>query len=132
MAGLDDLRGQASAVTLGFVIPRASVSELVDPAVFFAGEDIWDIPTEKLHREEEPVQPYYVVMKLPGEKIVISVFRDDDEAAEIWEKEIGIPAERIVRMDESENFWGPAGDTGVTRGTGAAVLRRTPGPPQDG
>jgi uncharacterized protein len=54
----------------GIFEPQADLHRryhIIDPAVFFAGEDIWDIPTEKLHREEEPVQPYYVVMKLPGE-----------------------------------------------------------------
>ena len=38
---------------------------------------------------------------------------DDDEAAEIWEKKIGIPPERIVRLGAKDNFWGPAGDTGA-------------------
>ena len=53
------------------------------------------------------------VLKIPGETIWISVFEDDDEAAEIWEKEIGIPSSRIVRLGAKENFWGPAGDTGA-------------------
>ncbi|GMV93760.1 MAG: alanine--tRNA ligase [Candidatus Hydrogenedentota bacterium] len=53
------------------------------------------------------------VLKIPGEKIWISVFEDDDEAYEIWEKEIGIPSSRIVRLGAKENFWGPAGDTGA-------------------
>ncbi|MEX2229360.1 MAG: UPF0182 family protein [Dehalococcoidia bacterium] len=41
---------------------------IIEPAVFFAGEDIWDIPMEKLHRQEQPIEPYYVVMVLPGEE----------------------------------------------------------------
>ena len=45
------------------------------------------------------------------EKLWISVFRDDDEAAEIWSAKIGIDPERIVRMDEEDNFWS-MGDTG--------------------
>jgi len=53
------------------------------------------------------------VLKIPGESIWISVFEDDDEAAEIWEKEVGIPSSRIVRLGAKENFWGPAGDTGA-------------------
>jgi alanyl-tRNA synthetase len=53
------------------------------------------------------------LLKIPGETIWISVFEDDDEAAEIWEKEIGIPSSRIVRLGAKENFWGPAGDTGA-------------------
>ncbi len=53
------------------------------------------------------------VLGLPPASIVVSVYRDDDEAAEIWEKEIGVPPERIVRLGEKDNFWGPAGDTGA-------------------
>jgi alanyl-tRNA synthetase len=56
----------------------------------------------------------YVIerLKLPKEKIWITVYKDDDEAFEIWNKKIGVPAERIVRCGEKENFWGPAGDSG--------------------
>jgi alanyl-tRNA synthetase len=56
----------------------------------------------------------YVIerLKLPKERIWITVYRDDDEAFEIWNKKIGVPAERIVRCGEKENFWGPAGDSG--------------------
>ncbi len=53
------------------------------------------------------------VLKMSPEIIWISVFEDDDEAYDIWEKEIGIPASRIVRLGAAENFWGPAGDTGA-------------------
>ncbi len=42
---------------------------------------------------------------------MVSVFREDDEAAEIWEKEIGVPPDKIFRLDEDENFWA-MGDTG--------------------
>ncbi len=51
-------------------------------------------------------------VKLDPERIWVSVFRDDDEAAEIWEKEIGVPIERIVRMGEEDNFWPAAGVLG--------------------
>ena len=51
------------------------------------------------------------VLKLPREKLWITIFRDDDEAFEIWNKKVGIPADRIVRMDEKDNFW-VMGDTG--------------------
>ncbi|MDD4923964.1 MAG: alanine--tRNA ligase [Dehalococcoidales bacterium] len=56
----------------------------------------------------------YVIerLQLPKERIWITVFRDDDEAFEIWNKKIGVPTERIVRCGEKENFWGPAGDSG--------------------
>ena len=40
-----------------------------------------------------------------------TVFLEDDEAEEIWSKRIGIPSNRIVRMDEKDNFWS-MGDTG--------------------
>tara|TARA_B100000287_G_scaffold432721_1_gene492667 strand:+ start:94 stop:2664 length:2571 start_codon:yes stop_codon:yes gene_type:complete len=48
---------------------------------------------------------------LDKEKLWISVFRDDDEAAEIWSSNIGIAPERIIRLDEEDNFWS-MGDTG--------------------
>ncbi|MCP5070101.1 MAG: alanine--tRNA ligase [bacterium] len=43
--------------------------------------------------------------------LVVSVFREDDEAADIWEREIGLPPGKIYRLDEDENFWA-MGDTG--------------------
>jgi alanyl-tRNA synthetase len=51
------------------------------------------------------------VYGLEKEQLVASVFREDDEAAEIWEKEIGLPADKVFRLDEDENFWA-MGDTG--------------------
>jgi alanyl-tRNA synthetase len=50
-------------------------------------------------------------LNLDKEKLWISVFREDDEAAEIWSSTIGIKPERIVRLDEEDNFWS-MGDTG--------------------
>lgn len=49
------------------------------------------------------------VFQFDPDKIWITVFREDDEAAEIWKKIV--PASRIVRMDEKDNFWA-MGDTG--------------------
>jgi len=49
--------------------------------------------------------------KVDPKDLVVSVFREDDEAAGIWEREIGIPASKIYRLGESENFW-QMGDTG--------------------
>lgn len=51
---------------------------------------------------------------LPPERLVVSVFREDDEAFAIWRDQIGIPAHRIQRMDEEDNFWasGPTGPCG--------------------
>ncbi len=54
------------------------------------------------------------VFKLPPDRLVPSVFREDDEAFAIWRDDIGIPAHRIIRMDEADNFWtsGPTGPCG--------------------
>jgi len=51
------------------------------------------------------------VLKLPKEKLWVSIYQDDEEAFEIWNKAIGIPADRIVRLGEKDNFWA-MGDTG--------------------
>lgn len=54
------------------------------------------------------------VFGLPPERLVVSVFREDDEAFAIWRDQIGIPAHRIMRMGEADNFWasGPTGPCG--------------------
>ena len=44
-------------------------------------------------------------LNIPQDKIWVSVYFEDDEAFEIWEKEIGIPKERIVRLGKEDNFW---------------------------
>ncbi|MCT0208739.1 alanine--tRNA ligase [Synechococcus sp. CS-1332] len=46
--------------------------------------------------------------------LVVSVFRDDDEAAAIWRDAVGVNPKRIIRMDEADNFWasGPTGPCG--------------------
>lgn len=52
-------------------------------------------------------------MKMPVDKLWITIYEDDDEAFDIWTKEVGIPPERIVRMGKEDNFWeigtGPCG-----------------------
>ena len=48
---------------------------------------------------------------LPKDKLWVSVFEDDDEAADIWVNEIGFPRERISRCGAKDNFW-QMGDTG--------------------
>jgi alanyl-tRNA synthetase len=53
------------------------------------------------------------VWNLDKDFIWISVYEDDDEAFDLWEKHIGFPKDRIVRMGKADNFWGPVGDTGV-------------------
>lgn len=52
-------------------------------------------------------------LPFPKEQIWISIFENDDEAYEIWNKHIGVPAERIVRLGRADNFWGPAGESGA-------------------
>ena len=50
-------------------------------------------------------------LNLPEDKLWISVFREDDEAEKIWKEKIGVNPERIVRLDEEDNFWS-MGETG--------------------
>ena len=58
------------------------------------------------------------VYKLPNDKLWVTVYADDDEAYDIWHRQVGVPAERIVRIGDnkgapyaSDNFW-MMGDTG--------------------
>jgi len=58
------------------------------------------------------------VYKLPADKLWVTVYQEDDEAYDIWAKEVGVPAERIIRIGDnkgaryaSDNFWQMA-DTG--------------------
>jgi alanyl-tRNA synthetase len=50
------------------------------------------------------------VYKLPADRIIVSVFKDDDEAFAIWRDQIGIPPHRIQRLGEDDNFW----ESGIT------------------
>jgi alanyl-tRNA synthetase len=54
------------------------------------------------------------VFKLPANRLVVSVFEEDDEAFAIWRDQIGIPPQRIIRMGAKDNFWesGPTGPCG--------------------
>ncbi len=53
------------------------------------------------------------VMEMPADRIYISVYLEDDEAYDIWTKEIGIPEDHMVRFGKADNFWehgaGPCG-----------------------
>ncbi|MGE0581879.1 MAG: alanine--tRNA ligase [Steroidobacteraceae bacterium] len=51
------------------------------------------------------------VLKLDPARLWVTVYQEDDEAADIWLKEIGVPASRFSRMGEKSNFWA-MGDTG--------------------
>ncbi|TAE59931.1 MAG: alanine--tRNA ligase [Nostocales cyanobacterium] len=54
------------------------------------------------------------VFGLPPERLVVSVFEEDDEAFNIWKDKIGVPEKRIKRMGADDNFWvsGPTGPCG--------------------
>ncbi len=69
-------------------------------------------------------------LKMPVDKLWVTIYEDDDEAFEIWNKDIGLSAERIVRMGKKDNFWehgiGPCGpcseiyfDRGPEKGCGS-------------
>lgn len=65
----------------------------------------WDLLTKPLDKGGFALDP---------ERLWVTVFTEDDEAAEIWEKKVGVPAERIQRMGMEDNFWsmgvpGPCG-----------------------
>lgn len=57
----------------------------------------WDLVTNKLG--------------LPKDRLYVTVFREDDEAFDIWHKQEGVPTDRILRFNEADNFWS-AGDVG--------------------
>ncbi len=76
-------------------------------------------------------------LKLDPARLWVTVFRDDDEAAEIWLKEIGVPSERFTRLGEKSNFWS-MGDTGpcgpcseIFYDHGPAVAGGPPGSPDE-
>jgi alanyl-tRNA synthetase len=65
---------------------------------------------------------------LPKDKLYVTVFREDDEAEELWQKVAGVPKSRIFRLDEADNFWqmgetgpcGPCSEIHFDLGPGAA------------
>jgi alanyl-tRNA synthetase len=54
------------------------------------------------------------VMGLDPERLWYTIFEDDDEAERVWVEEVGVPAERVVRLGAADNFWaaGPTGPCG--------------------
>ncbi len=69
-------------------------------------------------------------MKLPVDRLWVSVYQDDDEAYDIWTKKVGVSPDRMVRLGKEDNFWeigtGPCGpcseiyfDRGVENGCGS-------------
>ncbi|MBN8887997.1 MAG: alanine--tRNA ligase [Rudaea sp.] len=84
------------------------------------------------------------VYKLPKERLLVTVYHTDDEAFDLWNKEIGLPAERIVRIGDnkgapyaSDNFWqmadtGPCGPcTEIFYDHGAHIPGGPPGSPDE-
>jgi len=70
------------------------------------------------------------VLEIPADKLWISVYEEDDEAAQIWTEKVGIPAERIVRFGKEDNFWehgsgpcGPCSEIYFDRGEGVGCGR---------
>jgi len=70
------------------------------------------------------------VLEMPVDKLYVSVYQDDDEAFDIWTKEIGVAEDHMVRLGKEDNFWeigsGPCGpcseiyfDRGVEHGCGS-------------
>jgi len=75
-------------------------------------------------------------MKLPAERLWITVFEEDEEAAEIWLREIGVDPARLSRIGAADNFWS-MGDTGpcgpcseIFYDHGPAVAGGPPGTPE--
>lgn len=74
---------------------------------------------------------------LPKEKLLVTVFSEDDEAFDIWENTIGVPKEKIIRISTSDNFWS-MGDTGpcgpcseIFYDHGAHIWGGPPGTPEE-
>ena len=77
------------------------------------------------------------VLQLPAERLWITVYDEDDDAADIWLKEIGVSAERFSRIGAKDNFWS-MGDTGpcgpcseIFYDHGADVPGGPPGTPEE-
>ncbi len=62
-------------------------------------------------------------LKLPEDKLWVTIYLDDDESFDIWHNKVGVPAERIVRLGKEDNFWetgsgpcGPCSEIHIDRG----------------
>jgi len=84
------------------------------------------------------------VFKLPADKLWVTVYAEDDEAYDIWTKEVGVPTERVIRIGDnkgaryaSDNFWmmgdtGPCGPcTEIFYDHGPEVWGGPPGSPEE-
>ncbi len=89
-----ELVGDPSHLTFFEMLGNFSIGD------YFKQEAIewaWEFVTERLG--------------LPPQRLWISIFLDDDESFHYW-RELGVPEQRILRLGEKDNFWGPAGDSG--------------------
>ncbi len=74
---------------------------------------------------------------LPADKLLVTVYHDDDTAADLWKKVAGLPDERIIRIATSDNFWmmGPTGPCGpcseIFYDHGPSVPGGPPGSPDE-
>jgi alanyl-tRNA synthetase len=66
------------------------------------------------------------VIGFPKDDIWVSIYENDDEAFNIWNKKIGVPENKIVRLGKADNFWGPAGDSGACGPCSELYLDRGP------
>ena len=73
------------------------------------------------------------VVALPADRLWVTVFREDDEAYDLWHRRVGMPISRIVRLGEKDNFWsmgdiGPCGpSTEIFYYHGPDIPGRPPG-----
>ena len=51
-------------------------------------------------------------LEIPEDRLWVSIYKDDDEAYDIWTKVIGFDPQKVIRMGKKDNFWGPAGPSG--------------------
>ena len=51
-------------------------------------------------------------LKLDKNRLYVTIYETDDEAFDIWTKDVGVPPERIFRKGKKDNFWGPVSDVG--------------------
>ena len=67
-----------------------------------------------------------VTLGLPQDRLYATIYQDDDEAFDIWHKHVGVPAERIFRFGEKDNFWsmGDTGPVGHARRSSTIMDRR--------
>ncbi len=76
-------------------------------------------------------------LNLPEEKLWVTVYTEDDEAAEIWQKEIGVSPDRMSRCGDKDNFWsmGPTGPCGpcteIFYDHGEDIAGGPPGTPEE-